>query len=929
MTNLTNVANMEKGNAVYIKSVEAADLFSHMNRGHGITNEYLGMLPYSLESIQLEQEGMKVKKSKEAKWTSDDVINVKFNKKVRNADELLINLNENINNVSEAIKNETDKKKLEKLNDKLAEMNERKEHIQANKDNAEWKEIKSDDLRYKLYEEGFTIYKYNKKTKKTKPIHFEVYKRSASKSRTGQCLFVNKKLKAKMQNWSRMGLKFSPTKKHDLASLLAYESLVTSSLEGMVTINTGNMLIIDDVDSKFPELCSVVRKNEQTGLLDSFPETVEVSNSLFDGESLLDAEFFPEGKSMLLLRQHMFKSAAFNTNIQKFFTDQHKAMTNPKNENYDSSIPVNYDEWEVRDLFGNPVLLSNVKFIYTPSSLKALKFSYVKGSKAEMYDYWRGLVDAEGSKFGVCKAEKSSKFERGKNGEILHQTSYQHLNSLPLSQKKVNELVENEQGYIMNLKNDDATFIKHIQDKANNLNSNEMLSAIYNVNEGIVNTEEFKKFRREEINKQKKHVQKGKVLVNADYLTLLGNPVEYLYHALSKFDTDEPKSLELHDNEIYTTLFPTGKEYVGFRNPHTAPSNVFVGKSVHNEAIKNYFNLSDNIICVNAIDHNIQNKLSGCDYDSDTLVLVDFDEEILEIAKRLNKDYPVCVNKIDSDPTFYKLDKANASMAKVDNTLSVSQKVIGQIVNKGQLYMSLYWDKKNNDASEETLEELLKGVDILTVLSGIAIDMSKRMYDLDLPTEIDVMDNKLELKLDPKDDKRKKPLFWKVNGSKDKKKKKADKKEKTNDKNNGKKKPNKFVKYDTTMDYLFEALEGLKYADSKDKVEFNDLLAKVKKSDGDRHQRAAILEEVEEMSKYIMSINSDESNLNDSEKDEYQLNVMDKSKYKIEKKDIKIETMVSTIEYALDPNNKYVSPLRLLKVLYETHTEVFLEAFKK
>lgn len=52
MTNLTNVAKMEKCNAVYIKSIEAADLFSHMNRGREITNEYLGMLPYSLESIR-------------------------------------------------------------------------------------------------------------------------------------------------------------------------------------------------------------------------------------------------------------------------------------------------------------------------------------------------------------------------------------------------------------------------------------------------------------------------------------------------------------------------------------------------------------------------------------------------------------------------------------------------------------------------------------------------------------------------------------------------------------------------------------------------------------------------------------------------------------------------------------------------------------
>ncbi|MGF9946061.1 hypothetical protein ABEX44_22800 [Priestia megaterium] len=929
MTNLTNVAKMEKGNAVYIKSIEAADLFSHMNRDGEVTTEYLGMLPFSLESMRLEQEGMKVKKQKEAKWTSDDVINVKFNKKVRGAIELLSNINENIDNVNELIKNETDGKKLKKLNDKLKEMKERKAHIEANKNNEEWKEVKNDKLRYKLYKEGFTISKYNKKTKKSTPIHYEVYKRSASKSRTGQCLFINKKLKAKMQKWSRMGLKFAPTKEHDLASLLAYESLVTSSLEGMVTIDTKNMLIIDDVDSKFPELCSVVRKNEQTELLDSFEETIEVSNSLFDGESLLDVEFFPEGKSMLLLRQHMFKSAAFNTNIQKFFTDQHKIMTNPENGNYDETIPVNYDEWELRDMFNNPVLVSNVKFIYTPSSLKALKFSYTKGTKADMYDFWRGLVDAEGSKFGVCKAEKASKFERGENGEILHQTSYQHLNSLPLSQKKVNELVKGEKNYIMNLKNDDATFIQHIQGKASGLNSNEMLSAIYNVNNDIVGTEVFKKFRREEINKQKKHVQKGKVLVNADYLTILGNPVEYLHHALSKLDVKKPKSISLNDNEIYTTLFPVGKEYVGFRNPHTAPSNVFVGKSVHNEAIKNYFNLSDNIICVNAIDHNIQNKLSGCDYDSDTLVLVDFDEEVLEIAKQLNEDYPVCVNEIDSDPTFYNLDKDNASMAKVDNTLSVSQKVIGQIVNKGQLYMSLYWDKKNNNASEDTLKELLKGVDCLTVLSGIAIDMSKRMYDLDLPTEIDVMDKKLELKLDTKDNKRKKPLFWKVNGSQDKKKKKSDKKVDKKEEPNDKKKPKKFVKYDTTMDYLFEALEDNPNANSIDTIPFNDLLAKVKTSNSDRHQKAAILEEVEEMSRYIMSINSDESNLKDTEKDEYQLEIINNSKCKIEKKDIKVETMVSTIQYALDPESKYVSPLRLLKVLYETHTEVFLEAFKK
>lgn len=946
MTNLTNVAKMEKGNAVYIKSIEAADLFSHMNRGREITNEYLGMLPYSLESIRLEQEGMKVKKPKEAKWTSDDVINVKFNKKVRNADEVLINHNENINNVDnsikeldEQIKKESDDKKLEKLNeklkklkDKLKEMKERKAHIEANKDNEEWQEIKSDDLRFKLYKNGFIIHKYNKKTKKSKPIHYVVYKRSASKSRTGQCLFINKKLITKMQKWSRMGLKFDTTRKHDLASLAAYESLVTSSLEGLVQINPDNMLIVDDVESVFPEKCAVVRKNETTGLLDSFEQDVTVENSLFDGESLLDVEFFPENKSMLLLRQHMFKSAAFATNLQKFFTDQHKAMTNPENENYDSSIPVNYADWKVEDMFGTPIALADVKFIYTPSSLKALKFSYTKGTKADMYAYWKELIREEnGATFGICKGEKSSKFGYSEDGEIMHQTSYQMLNSMDLSNADVVKLAQDEIGYIINLKENSDAFIEHINVKANDLNSNEMLSSIYSVNRDIIGTEVFKKFRREEINKQKTHVQKGKVRVNGDYLVLLGNPVEYLFHSIGKFDVNNVEELTLQDNQIYTKLFPVDKEYVGFRNPHTAPSNCFVGKNKEVEAIDTYFKLTKNIICVNSVKHNILNKLSGADFDSDTLIFVDFEEHILEMVKKLNEDFLVCVNKVACDPNYYELDKANKSMAEIDNTLSVSQKTIGKTVNTAQLYMSKYWDRKRNKGTQEELVELLKGVNILTVCSGIAIDMSKKLYKLNLESEIKAMENKLEFKLDKTDNKRKKPLFWKVNGSKDTGKKKDKKKEevkKTDDKKK-EKKPNKFVKYDTPMDYLYLALEKLPQATEVDSVEFASLLAKVKISNADRHQKAAILEEVNEMSDFIKSVNSEDSGLNEREKDERQMGAINNSKYKIQKKNIKVETMVSTIEYALDPKNGYANPLRLLKVLHETHPENFLEAFKK
>lgn len=179
------------------------------------------------------------------------------------------------------------------------------------------------------------------------------------------------------------------------------------------------------------------------------------------------------------------------------------------------------------------------------------------------------------------------------------------------------------------------------------------------------------------------------------------NGKELLYHAIGKLPIDNKGILQeekwqndmiLKKNEVYTTQHPFGKEYVAFRNPHTAPSNVLIVENKQCDFIEKYFNLSSNIIYTNAINFEINRILSGQDVDSDNLVLFN-DETLLQNAKECYGHYRVCVNNVDTDLNKYTV--CATDMAKIDNILAKSQEYIGTVVNLGQLYMSTYWDLKN------------------------------------------------------------------------------------------------------------------------------------------------------------------------------------------------------------------------------------------
>lgn len=861
---------MKENKQVYILSLEASDIFSHIHRGTNIKYDYCGMIPYSLELIKLKKEGFKTKLIKSrGKEISNDIINVKFNQKVKSWYELRQILNETKKN------NLNNKKYVNKIDEFL-------KVIDSDKNNGNWNEINVNELRKNLYTNGFKIKYTNPKTKKVKETEYVVYKRSSSKSRTGQCLFIKKSLYSKMIKWSRMDLPLKKNTKIDLAGLLAYESLVGSSLEEVIKIDPTKILMVSDVNSKFNLVSNVVRKGKDE-FLDSFKEKKEVCNSLFDGESLLDKKYFEDGIAMKLLRNHMFKSAAFNTNIQEFLKDNC-----PKG--------IEYEDWKINDLFGNKIHAINIEMICTPSSLKAFKFSKVIGNDYDMWEYWKNKVKEEGSLFGVCKHDKCSKFGEDEHGNILQQTSYQMINCLPIIQNDIKELIGTEKEYIERLKNDDEFFIKKVEESANLINSNEMLSTLYKRNNKIIHTKLFRKFRKDFIWNHMNHAKKGKIKLKGDYCVMLGNPMEFLYHAVGQLDIQYPSSISLKYNEIYTTLFNFNKKLVGFRNPNTSPSNVLVAENTYNEDIDTYFNLTNNIVCVNAIDFPIQDILSGCDYDSDTLLLFD-DEKLLELGKKCFENYLICINDIEGQKKEYRLNKHD--MYEIDNQLSTSQRNIGKVVNLGQLCMSTYWDLINNGDCGEHVDELLKKVDVMTILSGIAIDMAKKFYEIDIDKEIYNVANNEQLKK-----RRKKPDFWRyVSQSKTIK--------------------NRVTSYNCPMDMLIQGLDEISKAIPKGNIRIEEIIDEIDTSNANYKQFDKIIKKITDMDNEIKN-----ENAKYIDKDEKFSHIEDITKDIIEyinKLKISNDTLHLIIKYV---SNTDINTLRMFNILFQTNREEFINSFK-
>lgn len=550
----------------------------------------------------------------------------------------------------------------------------------------------TEDLRANLYRNGFVC----------DGITYRRFKRSSGSARVGKCLFIDKRLYTQMHRWECCGITVNNKSNIDLASFESYISLTCSSIIDTVNIHPHNILIIDDYESEFQDKCIAV--SHEHGNLTSKPESVMIKNSIWDGQSLMDASLFTgyEDYCMLLLRNRFFKSACFSTNIQQFFEDQHITDLSQLNGYTTASS------------------IEDIKLITTPSSIKYLKF----GSKEQWLDNLESL-------FGIVKHEKPTHFFDGR----LVSTHYQLLNTLHLTEQETEEFLEPTLRYLDYLRTDHDVVKYHINfafengfDYKSAKSKNDIVYKMLSITPEFANTKLYYDFNRDLVKSFVKSIRTGHILVRGNYSTLFGNPYEMLCNSIGKFD--ETSSIPI--GMVHSTNFDKGQDILGSRSPHVTLGNILLVQNTIIPEIDKYFNLSPEIVCVNSIGDNILERLSGADFDSDTMMLTD-NEILIRSAKKYYNDFLVPTRLVDSikKPRKY----TPADLTDLDIKTSVNK--IGEIINLSQNLNSLIWDKINAGASVESVQDIYCDVAKLDVMSNLEIDMAKKEFAVDNTKELD------------------------------------------------------------------------------------------------------------------------------------------------------------------------------------------------
>lgn len=547
------------------------------------------------------------------------------------------------------------------------------------------------ELRDYLYTKGFNC----------NGCHYIRLKRTSGSARVGKCLFVEERLYPKIHEWEMCGLVIENGDLVDLAALESYISLPTSSAIDTIQIEPKNILIIPDCESIFKEQSIIVEMDENKRAIAREGE-IEVSNSIFDGQSLIDISLMGVYScyGMVLLRNRFFKSCCFNTNIQAWFKDN--GITELSQLHKDSITIAEK--------------LEDIKLITTPNSIKYIKFATVT--------QWLQNIE---STFSIVKHEKKTHFFHGE----MVQAHYQLLNTLQLSPDEVHQLIRPSLQYV-NLLNTDTDVLKyHVKCSVLNFSDeevsnvfkdkNDIVYTMMNISSDFYKTKYFYDFKKETCKSYLKNMKKGHILINGNYSVLFGNPYEMLLHTIGDFDIDSGES-SIPPGHIHTTRYPYGKKLLGCRSPHISTSNVLVSTNIRHDLIDRYFNLTDEIVCLNAINENVMERLSGCDYDSDSMIVSD--NEILIRAALKNYDiFKVPANRVAAT----KSKRYYTNSDKSDLDYRTSENKIGEIINLSQELNTLMWDKINSSDKSlnecyEDIREIYHDICILNVLSCIEID---------------------------------------------------------------------------------------------------------------------------------------------------------------------------------------------------------------
>ena len=577
----------------------------------------------------------------------------------------------------------------------------------------------ADEIREIFYTKGIEIrhdiQRKNGKITKQEFVHYNMLYRSTGKAKDGSCMFICDRLYKKALNFIRMGIKL-PKNNAPIVEMGAYSSLIASSIIDTIHIDPKNILILKDIDSYFTTNVISIETDKDKHCIAIPKENYQLKNTMFDGQGLIDESVFPKwGNGYLLLRHHMCKMACFKTKIQKFFKDYYK-------DNYDNAI--------ITDMFGIEHYAKDIKLITTDNAMKWLKFDI-------SYDYWCKKVYENKCAFGVVKTAHKSKL-----GEV-QKMSYQMINSLDMD--VMPNVVNKSKEYIELLKKDNDVFLDYLRENKNFSNDFEVLVALCNQNKEFTRSDYFRYRKSNIIESYVNNFKFGKVLQNADNLVFVGSPYAMLLYTVGQdIETDATFKQEKDCIQCFTQRFKDGEYLACFRSPHNSKNNISYLHNTYSDEYIKYFDLGEQIIALNVLHTPVQDRMNGCDFDSDSGYVTN-QEDIVECAKRAYLNYPTIVNNISKDKNHYNNDLL--TFAKIDNGLSHAQSAIGLSSNLAQFaqtYMYNFDDNKYKDY-----------VCILSVLAQCAIDNAKRTFDINIVDEIE------RIKQDMDIEKNGVPIFWK------------------------------------------------------------------------------------------------------------------------------------------------------------------------
>lgn len=668
------------------------------------------MFTASLFSDYLKENGLKIRKDDSTR----DIICLEFNYGSRSYQkemEYLYRMAVNANQEYRKAKIQNNKYLTENMHSKKRKIDELLQTAYRKRNH--YVQYTANELRTYLYNHGvdveYNAYDRKGNIKKKEKVHYKMLYRSTGKAKKGSCMFIADRLYSKALKFLRMGIRL-PENNPRIVEISAYSSLVSSSIVEKIKIDPKNILVLKDVDRFFRTNIISIETDENKHCYAKKISDYQLKNTLFDGQALIDSSIFPEwGNGYILLRHHFCKMAAFSANIQQFFKDYW-------GENYETAA--------VKDMFGTLHYVKDIQLITTDNAMKWLKFG-------KSYDDWCKWVYDNGCQFGIVKTAHQSKL-----GEV-QKMSYQMINALDID--TMDDVVKESTNYIIRLKTDNTVFLEYLKAHSSFSNDYDVLAALCEQNPDFIQSSYFRSRKEHIIRSYILKFKSGKVLQNAENLVIAGSPYAMLLYAAAgreeAVDEDHTFTPENDAIQCFTKRFAHNEYLAGFRSPFNGRGNMVYLHNVYCDKLEKYFNFGRQVIAVNMIGTDFQDRNNGSDQDSDSIYTTN-QPAIVRHAKYCCSNYPTIVNHIPRDQNVY--HNTMNDFAVIDGRLASSRRAIGESSNLAQLcltYTYNFGDKKYEDF-----------ICILSVLAQCAIDNAKRQFDIDLDMEIKRIKKDMEIK---------------------------------------------------------------------------------------------------------------------------------------------------------------------------------------